>query len=41
LKYGSRVYAPNIGEGEADVIVAFEKVEALRALPFLKRAAES
>ena len=25
-----------IGEGEADLIVAFEKSEALRALPFLK-----
>ena len=28
LKYGEKVYAPNIGEGEADIIVAFEKVEA-------------
>ncbi len=37
LKYGSRVYAPNIGTGEADIIVAFEKVEALRALPYLKK----
>lgn len=36
IKYGKKVYAPNIGEGEADIIVAFEKVEALRALPFLK-----
>ncbi len=37
LKFGSKVYAPNIGEGEADLIVAFEKVEALRALPYLKK----
>ena len=37
LRYGEKVYAPNIGEGEADAIVAFEKLEALRALPFLKR----
>ena len=37
LKYGDKVYAPNIGEGEADLIVAFEKVEALRALPYLKK----
>lgn len=37
LKYGEKVYAPNIGEGEADIIVAFEKVEALRALPYLKK----
>ncbi|MDR2530009.1 MAG: indolepyruvate oxidoreductase subunit beta [Oscillospiraceae bacterium] len=37
LRYGERVYAPNIGEGEADFVVAFEKAEALRALPYLKR----
>lgn len=37
LKYGNKVYAPNIGEGEADIIVAFEKIEALRALPYLKK----
>jgi indolepyruvate ferredoxin oxidoreductase beta subunit len=37
LKYGDKVYAPNIGEGEADLIVSFEKAEALRALPYLKK----
>ncbi len=37
LRYGDKVYAPNIGEGEADLIVAFEKTEALRALPYLKK----
>jgi len=37
IKYGDRVYAPNIGEGEADIVVAFEKIEALRALPNLKK----
>ncbi|MDK2982354.1 MAG: indolepyruvate ferredoxin oxidoreductase, beta subunit [Chloroflexota bacterium] len=36
IKYGEKVYAPNMGLGEADLIVAFEKIEALRALPFLK-----
>lgn len=36
IKYGSKVYAPNIGLGEADLIVSFEKLEALRALPYLK-----
>ena len=36
VKYGDKVYAPNIGPGEADLIISFEKVEALRALPFLK-----
>ena len=33
IKYGEKVYAPNLGIGEADLIVSFEKVEALRALP--------
>lgn len=37
LKYGEKVYAPNIGEHEADIIVSFEKVEALRAIPYLKK----
>lgn len=37
LRFGEKVYAPNISEGEADIIVAFEKVEALRALPYLKK----
>lgn len=37
LKYGDKVYAPNIGEHEADIIISFEKVEALRALPYLKK----
>ena len=36
VKYGDKVYSPIIGEGEADLIVSFEKVEALRALPYLK-----
>ena len=33
LKFGEKVYAPNIGEHEADIIISFEKVEALRASP--------
>lgn len=37
IRYGEKVYAPNIGLGEADVIVSFEKLEALRALPNLKK----
>ena len=36
LRYGEKVYSPIIGEGDADLVVAFEKSEALRALPFLK-----
>ncbi len=37
IKYGDKVYAPNIGKGEADMIVSFEKIEAVRALPYLKK----
>ena len=37
LKYGKKVYSPIIDKGEADVILAFEELEALRALPFLKK----
>jgi indolepyruvate ferredoxin oxidoreductase beta subunit len=36
IRYGEKVYAPNIGIGEADIIIAFEKAEALRMLPYLK-----
>lgn len=36
IRYGEKVYAPNIGLGEADVVVSFEKCECLRALPYLK-----
>ncbi len=36
IKYGDKVYSPIIGDGEADLIVSFEKLEALRALPYLK-----
>jgi indolepyruvate ferredoxin oxidoreductase beta subunit len=36
VRYGRKVYSPIIGKGEADVIVAFEKMEALRWLEYLK-----
>ena len=36
VRYGEKVYSPVIPEGEADIIVAFEKMEALRALNYLK-----
>ena len=36
VKYGEKVYSPIIGEGEADIIIAFEELEALRWLPYLK-----
>ncbi len=37
VKYGDKVYSPIVGEGEADIILAFEQLEAYRALPFLKK----
>lgn len=36
VKYGKVVSSPIINKGESDVILAFEKLEAIRALPFLK-----
>ena len=36
VKYGDKVYSPVIDKGEADIILAFEQLEALRALPYLK-----
>lgn len=37
VRYGEKVYAPTISPGQADVILAFEKMEALRWLPYLKK----
>lgn len=37
IRYGEKVYSPSIDNGEADVIVAFEKLEAARYLDFLKK----
>ncbi len=37
VKYGEKVYSPIIDKGEADIILAFELLEAYRALPFLKK----
>ena len=37
VKFGEKVYSPIIDEGEADIILAFEQLEAMRALPFLKK----
>ncbi len=36
IKFGQRVYAPVVAMGAGDMIVAFEKAEALRWIPFLK-----
>ena len=37
VKYGEKVYSPIIDKGEADIILAFERLESIRALPFLKK----
>ena len=36
VRLGEKVFAPMITEGGADFILAFEKLEGLRLLPFLK-----
>ena len=36
VKYGTKVYSPVIDKGEADFIVAFEKLEASRWLSYLQ-----
>lgn len=37
IRYGEKVYSPVIEKGTADIIVAFEKSEALRWLEYLKK----
>ena len=37
VKFGEAVYSPVIDKGEADIILAFEILEAYRALPWLKK----
>ena len=37
VKYGEKVHSPIIGNGEADIVLAFELLEAYRALPALKK----
>ncbi len=37
VRYGDKVYSPVIEKGAADVVVAFEQMEALRALDYLKK----
>lgn len=36
VRYGEKVYSPVIEEGGADVLVAFEKMEGLRWLKYMK-----
>ena len=37
VKFGGKVHSPIIDKGCADIILAFEKLEAYRALPWLKK----
>lgn len=37
VKYGEKVYSPLVELGEADVIFAFEQLEALRYIQYLKK----
>lgn len=36
VRYGQKVYSPIIKKGDADIILAFEKIEAARWLDYLK-----
>ncbi len=36
VKYGDEVYSPLVEKGEADIILAFEQLEAARWLPYLR-----
>ncbi len=37
VRFGEKVYSPIITEGEADLIISFEKLEAARYAKFLKK----
>ena len=37
VRYGDKVYSPVISEGEADFIISFERLEAARHAPCLKK----
>ncbi|MDI6840497.1 MAG: indolepyruvate oxidoreductase subunit beta [bacterium] len=36
VRFGDKVYSPLVGDKEADIILAFEKLEALRRVNYLK-----
>lgn len=38
VRFGDKVYSPIIGKGQADILVSFEKMEAVRYSCFLKPA---
>lgn len=37
VRFGDKVYSPIIDEGECDVLISFEKLEAARYVPFMKK----
>ena len=37
VRYGEQVFSPIISQGEADIIISFEKLEAARYAAFLKK----
>ena len=37
VRFGDKVYSPIIDEGECDYLVSFEKLEAARYVPFMKK----
>ena len=37
IRYGEKIYSPIVGEDSADLILAFEKLEALRTLKYLRK----
>ena len=37
VRYGEKVYEPIVEEGQADVLIAFERLEAARYIHFLKK----
>jgi indolepyruvate ferredoxin oxidoreductase beta subunit len=37
VRFGEKVYSPIVTEGEADIIIAFEKLEAARYARYLKK----
>jgi indolepyruvate ferredoxin oxidoreductase beta subunit len=39
VRWGKKIHSPLVGAGEFDVLLAFEKLEALRNVKFLRRAA--
>ncbi|MDH7576360.1 MAG: indolepyruvate oxidoreductase subunit beta [Bacillota bacterium] len=38
LRFGKQVFSPLISPGQADFLVGFEKLEAIRLLPYLKQS---